>query len=305
MKIYKDHRYERKYIKTKNKAKGKVLAIAGIGVIIISILAYSKIIAKGDEAPIIPNVEPSTSVSETTPTLKYDDNFHVGSSEYKRNVIDFLSSPSGNLIYKYSEQFGVDPNIIAAMAMQETSLNHNECIPGGEFYSGYGVGVMQLESPTGQEVSAYNYETNEIETEYVTMENACNFEKNIKIGCMIFQNSLENNQGNIFLAIQSHNYGQPMLDYIMYDNYGDNIDYIKLNYENTDWVAGIKQAHQNPSRYLFDWEGSTYGDGDYIENVLRFMPVDTVKYTYDNNIYKFNLKTKQIISKDNVTSLVR
>ena len=304
MKIYKDHRYENKYIKSRKSKKGKVLAIVGVGVIVISIIAYSKIMAK--ETPN--NIEDIKETTYVTANAEIEDDsydFMVGSSEYKRNVIDFLYSPSGNLIYKYSEQFGVDPNLIAAMAMQESSLNHNDCIPGGDNYWGYGVGLLQLESPSGQEITAYNYETYEMETEYITMENACNLEKNIKIGCMIFQNNLDNNQGNVFLALQSHNYGQPMLDLVMYDMYGDNIDTIKSNYGDTSWISGIKEAHDNPYKYLSDWNESAYGDGNYIENVLRFMPYDKVKYKYDNNVYTFDLNTKKVISKEKISPFER
>lgn len=296
MKVYRDHRYENRYMKPKKKFKGRVLAIAGVGVIVVSMIAFSKTSAKESEVNIN---EDSILIDSDSKEIVADDTFDVGSSEYKGNIIQYLSTSIGNLIYKYSSKFGVDPNIIASMAMQESSLNHESCIPGGEFYSGYGVGLLQLESPSGQEVSAYNYETNEIETEYITMDNACDIEKNIKIGCMIFQNSLDNNKGNVFLAIQSYNYGQPMIDYILYDMYGDGMDSIKANYTNTDWVSGIKEAHSNPSKYLFEWEG-LYGDGNYIEDVLRFMPYNHVKYKYDGSEYEFDLKTKQIISKEDI-----
>ena len=69
-------------------------------------------------------------------------------------------------------------------------------------YSEYGVGLMQLESPSGEEIRAYNYKTGQIDgqidTEYITMDEACDIIKNIKIGCMIFQNSLNYNNGNVF-----------------------------------------------------------------------------------------------------------
>ena len=44
----------------------------------------------------------------------------------------------------------------------------------------------------------YNYKTGQIDTEYITMDEACDIIKNIKIGCMIFQNSLNYNNGNVF-----------------------------------------------------------------------------------------------------------
>lgn len=304
MKIYRDHRYEARYIRPKKSKKVKILSVVGVGIIALSFLMYSKIVAK-DNSEVIEKEQSSYSQKESNSNENVTSEFGVGSSEYKKNVIDYLSSSSGNLIYKYSEQFGVDPTLIAAMAMQESSLSHNDCIPGGDNYWGYGVGLLQLESPSGQEITAYNYKTNELETEYITMENACNLEKNIKIGCMIFQNSLENNKGNIFLALQSHNYGQPMIDLVMYDMYKNDIDSIKENYSDTSWLFGIKEAHNNPSKYIFEWGEGLYGDGDYIENVLRFMPKNEVKYRYNNAIYTFDLSSKQVVSKEDVSSLLK
>lgn len=300
MKLYKDHRYENKKIKKNKGLKGKILPIIGVGVIIVSIAAFTKVSAQRNsinkDEINVPSPTYSTSIEENNikEIKNIDDPFLVGSSEYKKNVIDFLSSPSGNLIYKYSKEFGVDPNIIAAMGMQESTLDHNATIPGGDMYSGFGVGLLQLESPDNQEITAYNYETGEYETEYITMENACNLEKNIKLGCMIFQNSLENNKGNIYLAIQSHNYGQPMLDLIL-DSYNPNI---KEDYKNTTWIDSIKQAHNAPYTYLSDWEYDTYGDGDYIKNVLRFAPRDKVKYKYNGMNCEFDLKTKELTTEE-------
>ena len=134
---------------------------------------------------------------------------------------------------------------------------------------------MQLESPSGQEISAYNYLTGQFDTEYITMDNACNMEMNIKIGCMIFQNSLKRNYGNILLAIQSHNYGQPMLDLILEQEYSG--------------------AHEDPQKYLFDWDEDSYGDGNYISNVLKYCPSDKVTYNYNGCKYTFDLKNLKII----------
>lgn len=223
------------------------------------------------------------------------DYFLVGSSSDKSKVIDFLYGPLGQIVYKYSEMYGVDPNVIAAMCMQESSLMHNECIPGGSKYYGYGVGIMQLESPSGQEISAYNYLTGQFDTEYITMDNACNMEMNIKIGCMIFQNSLKSNYGNILLAIQSHNYGQPMLDLILEQEYSGAVSSIKQDYEDLEWIKDVKTAHEDPQKYLFDWDEDSYGDGNYISNVLKYCPSDKVTYNYNGCKYTFDLKNLKII----------
>lgn len=229
-----------------------------------------------------------------------DDPFSVGSSDSIPTVIDFLSSPVGNIIYRYSEDYGVDPNIMAAICMQETSLEHQRCSPGGDRYSGYGVGLMQLESPSGQEIQAYNYNTGMTDTMYITMENACDIEKNIQIGCMIFQNSILNNNGNVCLAIQSHNYGQGMLNSVLskYSNEkGIDINNAKSNYTDVGWVDYVMDAHNNPLEYIDEWQESRYGDGEYLYHVLRFNPSDVANYKYYGQDISINLKTLQPVSK--------
>ena len=171
-------------------------------------------------------------------------------------------------------------------------------------YSEYGVGLMQLESPSGEEIRAYNYKTGQIDTEYITMDEACAIIKNIKIGCMIFQNSLNYNNGNVLLAIQSHNYGSGMTDLVLTCAYG-NSDNIKDDYANYEWVEYMKDALEKPWKFLPDWEESKYGDGNYFSNVLRFFPSDKVKYNYDGKRICLNLKTMKVESKIDLDSKIK
>lgn len=292
MKIYKDSKYNNKRKKDIRSLKKRVLALSGIGIIVLCGINIAKTkaeeeknnikILEADEASF-PNVDKKSDIT---------DPFKIGSGGV-REVNDYLYGPMGKFFYEYSEAYGVDPNIMCAIAMQESSLNHKECIPGGSMYYGYGVGLMQLESPEGQEIRAYNYKTGEIDVEYITMENACDPIKNIKIGCMIFQNSLNYNDGNVLLAIQSHNYGQGMIDLVLDYNYS-NAEDVKQDYKNIEWIRFMKEAHENPSKYIYDWDESKYGDGNYISNVLRYCPVYKVKYSYNGKKICFNLRTLQI-----------
>lgn len=315
-KTYRDNKYNNRKVKAKKKFFKRFVAATGIGVIVIcaanlipvnSVKADDEVVNQDIQVEMIDtddgidfkNVDYEVSndgiaVKEEKETDAEIDPFNVGSSPEKNMVVDFLSSSEGQLIYKYAEQYGVDPNIMASIAMQETTLNHNACIPGGDMYSGYGVGLMQLESPSGEEVSAYNYNTGEWETEYITMDNACNIETNIKIGCMMFQNKLKENNGNILLSIQSHNYGQGMIDMMMNNLYGDNADNVKRDYSNISWLSEVQNIHNNPGMYLEGWNESGYGDGNYLENVLKFCPEKEVKYKYGAYEYTFNLKTMKV-----------
>ena len=308
-KVYRDNKYNNKKIRETKKCKKRRLALA-LGILFIAegyLISLS--VAKAENEPTNNDVQVSTvSNDDANYTTQNNDvsidnenkaldPFNVGSSPDKKVVVDYLFSPEGQLIYKYAKQYGVDPNIMAAIAMQETSLNHNACIPGGEWYSGYGVGLMQLESPSGEAVTAYNYDTNEWDTEYVTMDAACDLETNIKIGCMMFQNKLKENYGNVFLAIQSHNYGQGMIDMMMAKLYGDNAKAVMQDYSDTSWITEIENIHNNPDMYLPGWAESAYGDGKYLEHVLRFCPSNKAIFMIDEDKYTVGLDTCKLEDK--------
>ena len=247
------------------------------------------------------------SVDEEIDNLDQDDNteaiFTVG-NDASDMVEDFINSDIGSYLYQFSSDYGVDPYIMAAICMTETSLEHDRCCPGGDRYSGYGVGYMQLESPSGEEITAYNYNTGEYDTDYVTMENACNPVTNIKIGCMIMQNSIKNNMGNLFLSVQAHNFGQGMVDSVLYYNYGD-VDAIKKDYANLSWVSCMEDAHLNPTKYYSDWSFDTYGGSEYIACVFSHCPVGTASYRYNNSNITVDLASGKVLGNTEIESKTR
>ena len=56
------------------------------------------------------------------------DPFKVGSLSV-REVNDCLYGPLGSYFYEYADMYDVDANLMCAIAMQESSLNHKACIP--------------------------------------------------------------------------------------------------------------------------------------------------------------------------------
>ena len=323
-KVYREKKYSNKEAKVTKKAKHALALATSFGAIVIVALnlipfniakaddevttnqIYVEVIDNGDSIDF-KNVDYPAKDNDAVikNTEKVLDPFNVGSSPDKKMVIDYLASPEGQLIYKYAEQYGVDPNIMAAIAMQETTLNHYACIPGGEWYSGYGVGLMQLESPDGAAVTAYNYDNNKWDTEYVTMAGACDLEKNIKIGCMIFQNKLKENYGNVFLAIQSYNYGQGMIDMMMAKLYGDNAKEVMQDYSDISWIAEIENIHNNPDMYLPGWAESAYGDGKYLEHVLRFCPSNKATFKMGGYEYTVGLDTCELEDKVEYGTIIK
>lgn len=220
--------------------------------------------------------------------------FQVG-SELTEYVINKMHNNAEVVQYiiKYGEMYGVDPYILMAKAMQESSFSHNSCLPGGSNYNGYGMGIMQHESPDGRKIVAYNYQTGEEDVIRVTYDNAMDLEMNIKMGAMHFQNCLKNNNGNILLALQSYNYGQGMVNSIL-SRYGKEqgltVDEIKSNYSDIGWMKYVTDAHNNAWRYIGDWNGY-YGDANYIKNVLRYFVGDAACYYYDGEQVLFDLNT--------------
>lgn len=271
---------------------------------------YQKVdkkIIKETETSLSDDSKDSDKIEDTVALAEEDETaypvFVVGGNG--SDIVDeFINSDIGYYLFEYSADYGVDPYVMASICMQETSLEHDRCCPGGDRYSGYGVGYMQLESPSGQEVVAYNYSTGEEDVEYITMENACDPIMNIKLGCMIMQNSINHYKGNQLLAIQSHNYGEGMLDSILYSNY-DDVDSLEQNYSDTSWSEYVVDAYYNPLNYISDWDEGTYGDKDYVSHVLSHCPVATASYRYNGSNITVDLASGQVLGVMEVDSKTR
>lgn len=240
-------------------------------------------------------------------SIPTDTTFSTGNAltEYVLNKIE--NSEGLEYYKKYGEMYGIDPFILIAKGIQEASLNHNSCIPGGSNYNGYGVGISQLESPDGREIVAHNYLTDEDDVMYLTMDNAINLEKNIKMGAMLFQNCLERFNGNLYLAIQSYNYSPGMMNIVLtkYATQMDsNIDTVKSNLRDTGWLNIVRDVHNNPRNYVSSWEHSKYGDENYIENVLRYFVGDKTYYYLDGTKYILDFNNNDLIEIDNINAKI-
>ena len=210
------------------------------------------------------------------------------------------------------EDYGIDPYLFSALLMQESSLQHYDTLPGGKLYNGYGVGACQLENPNGQKVTGFNHATGKKVTIENTMENACNFESNVEMGIMIFQNTLEKYKGNIYFALQSYNYGKGAVDAIICiyaDEIGKSYDEVVNNTNDFGWMKYVQMLHRTPrsfanlintnkypelqitADYLKKWSYDTYGDENYICNVLSYYIGIYSKNQLGDNMYEQNLLT--------------
>lgn len=109
----------------------------------------------------------------------------------------------GEIITKYANEYGLDPNLVLAIATQERGEHSDVIDPGG------GIGLMQVQYGVwiGKSISAYNVRLGEFETENITDEKLRDLETNIKIGTMILRNYLEKVNYNLAGGIFGYNKG--------------------------------------------------------------------------------------------------
>lgn len=189
-----------------------------------------------------------------------------------------------NTIEKYAKMYGIDANLMLAIATQESGDHY------GNLESGPAIGLMQIEKSVweyGGSLTAFNFETNSWETITVTPDDYNNFiynlrdlDYNVKIGCMMFQQSLVYMNYNVLAALQCYNMGYGNMQSIL-DNYcmdeGLNKDYVLDNQYDDGWL-----------RYR-DYIAA--GDPSYIENVLSYCGKEyTIKVTKpDGKVISVNI----------------
>ena len=237
--------------------------------------------------------------------------------EYTINkIVNFINSDDGIYTFQMTKEFGIDPYTFICLMMTESSLDHENSIPGGNNYNGFGVGICQLESPSGQEITAFNYSTNQNETIYETMENAIDKRSNIKMGIMRYQVVLERYHGNEKLALQAHNFGYGLVDLIVQiyaDEKGVSFDEIVDNLKDTGWLKYVIQASNDPVgfansldinkysnysktiEYLKNWQYGNYGNSDYLKDLYSYYLGIYSSNIVNGNIVQTNLTNNEVI----------
>lgn len=107
------------------------------------------------------------------------------------------------IIHKYSKTYGLDPKIVVAIASQERGFHSSEIDSAG------GIGLMQVQYNVwaDNDITAYNFERQNYETEHIDGEKLKELDYNIKIGCMIFSHYLEKSDYNLLCAVFGYNKG--------------------------------------------------------------------------------------------------
>lgn len=172
----------------------------------------------------------------------------------------------GDMIEKYAKMYGLDPMLVIGIATQERGIHSETMDRGGA------TGLMQIQNSVWEngELSAYNYETNSVEKITVNINNLSDVEYNIKVGCMILQNTFKYMNYNTLAAIQCYNMGYGNMQKILNEysiSSGKSMDEI-LNSNDIGWLE---------CRNIID-----VGDQKYLENVLSWIGDDIVFNNYAN-----------------------
>lgn len=206
----------------------------------------------------------------------YDDDMPVYSFDYEdrsnSEKSNYARETYGDLVSKYATTYGLDSKLVMAILTQENAYNEiNNSNIGAN-------GVMQIESIwNGYDISAYNYETGNVDKERIDSASLTNPEYAIKIGCMILNNQyatlynkyylngtitkdeviiatvISYNKGITAICNLINNYGKDFTSHISETLGGDN-DYLKHVFSYLEDMSIIKIQNQNdtPSEVVID-----------------------------------------------------
>ena len=167
-----------------------------------------------------------------------------------------------NDVFKQAgDQYGIDPNILAAICMQES---------GGINYSHYNDGtsrpawgIMQIEYTNEKDFAAFGKDRTGVAW---TLEDRLDPEKAVPYAAYLLSEALYKYDCDYAKMLQSYNFGEGVLNKIIAAK-GD------------DWVS----ERENAVDYVKNWAYKTYGDPLYIEHVLSY---------YYNNIDYIGTKVR-------------
>lgn len=296
-----------KKVKRKNKYTGRRIAASGLAVLVIGTCAMfvsknksnwndisvdislsenfdDEIDQNVDEEILvteIPNVsqniinkqEEQISISPIEKITSVTVNYNDRSNTTKANA---TASNYGYLINKYATMYGIDTALALAVATQERGVHSSVMDAGGA------TGLMQIQNSVwlGESVKAYNFTTRQVETFVVTKDKIQDLEYNIKIGCMILQNSFQYMKHNILASIQCYNMGYGNMMKILGRYASDNnktIDQVLSNIDDINWLDYRKLV--------------TQGDQEYIEHVLSWIgeDIDIKNVKIDGELVHLNI----------------
>lgn len=162
--------------------------------------------------------------------------------------LNSLVKSYSDLFEKYGAQYGVDPNLLAAICMQESSGRNLSYRDDGSEYPAWG--IMQIEYSLEKAFAKFGLDNTGVAW---TLQDRLDPEKSIQFAAYLISDSLFKYDCDYMKMIQSYNFGQTVLNRIIAAK-GD------------AWM----DERKNAAEYADNWAYKTYGDAQYIEHVLRY-----------------------------------
>ena len=296
------HMPKGKTIIKKKKKKGKIIAMMLSGTMTLSALGLAMSLNnnedKEEDSHILKAkyiVDQQNELDNTTedeimnipPENQTVAEFHYSYEDRSNTDLIFNVELYDDIFRDCAKRYGLDVNLLKAIACQESSGNHYDNIGIGP-----AEGIMQIEKDCHIDtvVSAFDFESNSEKSIYITEEVLQDPATNIEIGAMDLRNSIEAYNYNIPLGTQAYNFGVGGVQYTLdmcQSLTGINETDIENNQENNEWlnyreIIGI-------------------GDPEYVEHVYSFLPNNYTISVLDRNR---NEKTIALIN-DNVKQITR
>lgn len=206
------------------------------------------------EAPVQPNVPYYGETPVVVPnTLLLE---HYGTDI---SMIPVGTKPLGERVKQYiylfqqaGDQYGVDPNILAAICMQESAGVNYSYKSDGTPYDAWG--IMQIANSMVHDFAKFGLETTGVEW---TAEDRLVPEKAIPYAANLISKYLIYYDADYAKVIQGYNFGQTVTNKL-------------IAAKGSYWLSERARAVE----YVPDWPRDSYGDALYLEHVLRYYHTD-------------------------------
>ncbi len=204
--------------------------------------------------------------------------FQIGTKKLNKAVRSY-----SEIFKSAGDQYGVDPNILAAVCMQESGGVNYQYYSDGTPRPAWG--IMQIEYTNEKAFAAFGKDRTGTAW---TLDDRLDPEKAIPYAAYLLSEALYKYDYDYIKMLQSYNFGEVVLNRI-------------LAAAGDDWL----DERKNAVNYVSNWPYKSYGDALYPEHVLAYYCTDIeyvgAKVTLNGELVKFSDQYPII---DNGTTLV-
>lgn len=190
--------------------------------------------------------------------------FEIGTKKLNKAVKGY-----SDIFKRAGDQYGVDPNIIAAVCMQESGGVNYQYYSDGTSRPAWG--IMQIEHTNEKAFAQFGLDRTGTAW---TLEDRLDPEKAVPYAAYLLSEALYKYDYDYAKMLQSYNFGETVLNRIL-EAAGD------------DWLS----ERANAVDYVKNWPYKSYGDAKYIEHVLAYYTNDIdyvgAKVTLNGQLVKF------------------